>query len=163
MFGTVGRLSPRLFVAAIVVVYLLSFFAQQLLAGGVTAALGYGPFIAGQAVLIAAWFVLHAGRLRDAGQPPGLALGIALLYALAMVLTLLLVAAMTPPFTLQSAPPPRALQFVDLFGPIGLMIIQFDQSAFGVLGYGFLFVALVPIVVAIAFSIWTATRKSIVQ
>ena len=43
------------------------------------------------------WFALHAKRLRDAGRPIGLAIAIAILYALAIVLLMLLVDPMIGP------------------------------------------------------------------
>ena len=42
-----------------------------------------------QVALISVWIVLHQSRLRDAGRPTGVAIGIACLYALEIVLLIL--------------------------------------------------------------------------
>ena len=44
-----------------------------------------------QVVLIWLWIVLHRRRLRDAGRPTGIAIGIAMIYALEVVLLTLLI------------------------------------------------------------------------
>src|SRR5262245_63697282 len=86
-----GRLAPRPFTVAVVVLYVAVFCSQALLGGGVTGSLGFWPFIVVQAAIAWAWFVLHAQRLRDAGRPIGHAAAIAVLYALAMILLMLVV------------------------------------------------------------------------
>ena len=49
------------------------------------------PFVLVQIVLIWLWIVLHRRRLRDAGRPTGIVIGIALIYALEVVLLALLI------------------------------------------------------------------------
>ena len=76
---------------AAIVVYLASFGSQVLLSAPVTARMSVLPFALVQAVLIWLWIVLHARRLRDAGRPAGLAVGIAIVYALEVVLLVIMV------------------------------------------------------------------------
>ena len=63
-------------------VYLVSFASQLLLSPPVTRWAGVWAFALVQAVLIWLWIVLHGNRLRDAGRPTGLAIGVACVYAL---------------------------------------------------------------------------------
>ena len=86
-----GRVGQRAFGYAIAGVYLLSFLSQVLISPPITVRFGMLPFIALQAMLIWAWLALHVKRLRDAGYPPGPAIAIAMLYALAIVQLVLLV------------------------------------------------------------------------
>ena len=69
----------------------LSFGSQVLLSAPVTARMSVVPFALVQAVLIWLWIVLHAQRLHDAGRSAGLAVGIAIVYALEVVLLTIMV------------------------------------------------------------------------
>ena len=95
--STNGRLAPRAFALGVLVVYAAGVAAQFLLSGEIIARAGIWLFIVAQAALIWAWLVLHIRRLRDAGQPPASAFGIALIYALSLVLLLMLIAFLTNP------------------------------------------------------------------
>jgi uncharacterized membrane protein YhaH (DUF805 family) len=101
LFSPSGRLRPRPFVLAVIVVYLAGLAAQRLTASPM---LPYGlwPFAIVQALLIWIWFALHAKRLRDAGLGSGLAAGASLLYALSVVLMLLVGASFAHEFTAPS-------------------------------------------------------------
>src|ERR1700744_14160 len=90
LFSPSGRIAPQAFVVAAVVLYFAGVAAQFLTTPDVIAHSGLWPFVVAQVVLIWIWFALHAKRLYDAGQPPGLALGAALLYAIATALLLLI-------------------------------------------------------------------------
>jgi uncharacterized membrane protein YhaH (DUF805 family) len=50
---------------------------------------GLWAFGAAQLALLWSWFALHAKRLRDGGRATGLALGVAVIYLLALVLLLM--------------------------------------------------------------------------
>ena len=79
------------FVLAAIAVYVLSFASQMLLSAPVTAQMSVVPFVLVQIVLIWVWIVLHRRRLRDAGRPTGIVIGVALVYALEVVLLTLLI------------------------------------------------------------------------
>ncbi len=132
-----GRLAPRAFAAAVIVLYVAGLFSQMLLAAPVTARLGLWPFAAAQAVLLWLWFAVHANRLRDAGRSIGAAAGIACLYGLAVILLILVLA---------------------VFGEI---LHEPDWSGFGLILLAFLVLILIPISVAIGFSIATGLRASV--
>ena len=85
------RIARGPFAVAVIAVYLVSFVSQMLLSPPVTARMSVVPFVLVQIVLIAVWIVLHRRRLRDAGRPTGIAIGIAMVYALEVVLLTLLI------------------------------------------------------------------------
>src|SRR5580704_8259699 len=85
LFSPFGRLGPKAFVIAVIVVDAAGAVSQWLTVLGATANNKLLLFAAVQAVLIWVWFVLHAKRLRDAGRSIGLAVGAAVLYALSVV------------------------------------------------------------------------------
>jgi uncharacterized membrane protein YhaH (DUF805 family) len=86
-----GRLARGPFVPAVIAVYVASFLSQVLLSPSVTARAGVALFVLTQIVLIWIWMVLHTRRLRDAGRPTGIVIGIAMIYVLEVALLVLLV------------------------------------------------------------------------
>ncbi len=86
-----SRLARGPFILAVVAVYVLSFVSQMLLSAPVTARVSVVPFVLVQIVLIAGWIVLHRRRLHDAGRATGMVIGIAMIYALEVVLLTLLI------------------------------------------------------------------------
>lgn len=155
--STSGRLRRGPFALAAALVYLLGFLSQGLLSAEVIGAAGYLPFALAQAVLTGVWYVVHARRLRDAGRARGLALGIAALYALAMVLLLLVMVALTPssPSDKGGMVAPFAILYV-----IAMMFAEPQINALGLYVIGLLAVILAPMLIAVAFSIWAAARPS---
>lgn len=154
-FAAAGRMRPGPFAVAIIFVYALGAAAQMLTAPAVLARAGLWPFALVQALLLWVWFALHAKRLRDAGRGSGSAQGIAVIYALAVVL-LVFVAAFFLDAAAQTGrsgpavPTSRilALYLLNLFrGPT-------DPVTFLVL------IACLSVVIAPAFSVWAATRPS---
>ena len=158
------RLAPLPFTLAVVVVYALSFVSQMLLAPPATGRLGVLPFALVQAALIGVWIMLHMRRLRDAGRPTGLALGVAAVYAIEVVLLVILVWLIlaSTAGTTDSAGPESSIQhlFVILY-LFSLMTSDPSLGALQVWMMGFLVVMLLPVVIALGFSIWAATRPSL--
>jgi uncharacterized membrane protein YhaH (DUF805 family) len=160
-FFTSGKLAPRPFACGILAVYVLSFLSQVLISPPVTARWGVWIFTLVQIAVIWTWFALHAKRLRDAGLPAGSALPVAILYALALVLLVLLI----EPIIGTNADPvvsdmPR-MRFADLW--IVLLLVEaFAGQArvgfFDVLALVMLALILTPIVIALGFSVWVGTR-----
>src|SRR5436309_8668901 len=95
--STEGRLGRKPFWLCVLAIYLAGLAAQLLLVPQVTARSGVWPFVFAQAILVWAWLAIHIKRLRDAGHGPAGAIGVALVYALAIVLLLLMVAFLTNP------------------------------------------------------------------
>ena len=95
-------------------------------------------------------------------RPPGLAIGIACLYILALALLLLVMIMITA--TEASGEVARTGQgLIRVFLVIYLFAALFGSSEFGVLLYwlmGLVALLLLPVAIALCFSIWTGTRPS---
>src|SRR6476619_6313450 len=157
-----GRLARGSFVPAVIAVYVASFLSQVLLSPSVTARAGVALFVLTQIVLIWIWMVLHTRRLRDAGRPTGIVIGIAMIYVLEVALLVLLVW-----LILASAGPSGGAStdasifrlFVILY-LLGMMTGDPTLGALQIWMMGFAAVMLLPVAIAVVFSLWTATRTS---
>ena len=154
-------MAPVPFTLAVIAVYALSFASQALLSPPVTSQFNVFPFVLAQVVLIAAWIKLHRWRLRDAGRTTGTVIGIAAIYALEIVLLVLLVWLL-----LSSAGPSSGgvgteapiLQFFVILYLLALMTGDPNLGALQIWMIGFAAVMLLPVVIAVVFSLWAATR-----
>ena len=155
-----GRLARGPFTLAVIAVYLASFASQTLLSPPVTARAGVALFVLAQVALIWVWVVLHMRRLRDAGRPTGIVIGIATIYVLEVVLLVLLIWLMLGAVGPAGGASSEAgifhlfifLYFLSLLtGDPALGALQIWVMAFAAL-------LLLPIVIALIFSLWTATR-----
>jgi uncharacterized membrane protein YhaH (DUF805 family) len=157
-----GRLARGPFSLAVIAVYLASFVSQMLLSAPVTVQVGVVPFVLVQVALIWLWIVLHTRRLRDAGRPTGIVIGIAMIYMLEIVLLVLLIS-----LILASAGPSGGASsdasifqlFVILY-LLGMMTGDPTLGALQIWMLGFAVVLLLPVAIAVVFSLWTATRTS---
>lgn len=157
-----ARLKPGPFALAATVVYLLSLGSQMLLSAPVTRVVGVWLFALAQTVLIAAWIALHQRRLRDAGRPGGMAIGIALIYALEMILLTMLIWALTSPGALRGDPDSPG-SFFHLVAVVYLLFAVTGDPNLGSIHAwmtGFAVLLTLPMVIGVAFSFWTATRPS---
>ena len=158
-----AQLKPGPFALAVIAVYLLSLGSQTLLSAPVTRLAGVWLFVLAQALLIAVWIVLHRRRLRDAGRPAGMAIGIALIYALEMILLTLLIWALTSPGALRGDPD-SAGSFFHLYAVIYMLAALSGDPHLGAVHAwmtGLAVVLALPIVIGVAFSFWTAMRPSV--
>jgi hypothetical protein len=162
IFSPGGRLRPRPFILGIAAVYAAGLASHWLTTPDATARMGLWAFSAVQAVLTWLWFVLHAKRLRDAGLTDGLARAVALLYALSIVFLLILAMNF---FTgsaglMGNAGATSALELILFLYIIQTLAgsIPHDLGSI-VIGVMTLF-ALLPVIVALFFTLWTATRPS---
>ena len=157
-FSASGRLAPRPFAAGVAVVYLAAFSSQLLLSPPVLLRAGFAPFILVQALSIWAWFCLHAKRLRDAGRDIGPAVAIVVLYAMAMILFLLVVALLGPLGEAVETPGEGSagtLIVFDLFG-----MLRGDLGLFAYVAAGIFALIFAPMLIALAFSVWAAARPT---
>jgi len=165
LFPPSGRLRPQPFIYAVVAVYLAGMASHLLTTPDVTARAGLWPFVAAQVLLVWIWFSLHARRLHDAGRGNGLAVGVGLLYALSVVLLLIVADGFfnSADLLMGNASATSALELVLLFYVIASLLGSPHYDL------GWLMVALltlltfVPVVVALVFTVWTATRPSVAQ
>ena len=123
---------------------------------------GLWLFAPSKRVLIWVWFALHAKRLRDADRSTGLAAGAGLLYSLSVVLLLIVATAFFPP-----PPGPTnanttgALRLILLLSIVATLAgsSSYDLGWFAVVIL--MVLAFLPIVVAVAVTLWAATGASI--
>ena len=162
LFSPSGRLRPQAFVVAIAAVYAAGAASHGLTTADVIARVGLWAFVAVQALLVWIWFVLHAKRLRDAGRGAGLAAGVALLYVLSIVLLVIVAAA----FFNTAAPDGADPSSASALGLILLVAVVAALAGSAHYDIGWLLVAvltlaaLIPVIVALLFTLWTATRPT---
>jgi uncharacterized membrane protein YhaH (DUF805 family) len=157
-FSASGRIRPKPFAVAAAAVYLVSFLSQFLLAAPVTARASVIPFLLVQILAGSAWTALHLKRLRDAGRPGGAAVALAILYALAIVLLLLMMAMANAPAITDDETPAGWSQTLLLFFLISVILSDPNLGMFGIIALIVLALIMLPMVIAVVFTIWTATR-----
>ena len=161
--STEGRLGRKPFFLYVLAIYLAGLAAQLLLVPQVMARGGVWPFVLAQAILLWAWLAVHIKRLRDAGQGPAGAVGVALIYALAIVLMLLMVAFLTNPNS-PAAPVGQgddsAAFSLLLLVVIFSLLFSPDFGVFMTILKLIIFIACLPAIMALVFSVITGLRKS---
>jgi uncharacterized membrane protein YhaH (DUF805 family) len=160
-----GRLARKPFALGVVLVYVAGIAAQALLTGEVTARAGLWPFVIVQAALIWIWLVLHIRRLRDAGEGPAAAIGVALIYTLSLGLLLMLVVFLTNPDAVPASAGgerPAGDTAVGTLLVLFLFAIVFkpDFGVFTTILKGLILIAFVPFLISLIFSVRTGMRAS---
>src|SRR5262245_35286189 len=166
IFSSSGRIAPKPFALGAAAVYVASFLSQFLLAAPVTARASVVPFLVVQIVVAWAWYVLHVRRLRDAGRPAGSALALTILYALTIVLLLLVMLAIDAPGQPtgpETTPYASVLQIFLVLYLIGTILGDPSLGMFGYIMLGVIALVLLPIVIAIAFTVWVGTRPRVAE
>lgn len=163
LFTASGTLGRGRFACAVICVYALGLTSQILLTGPVLLRVGLWPFILLHAALLWVWYAVHAKRLRDAGRDAGSAIGIAVVNALCLTFLVMLIALFYSPVD----SPTTAGETVG--GVIGTWIVFIFLIEFlsGGLNFDFIsfvlimvaLMALLPVLLAVCFSIWAGTRK----
>jgi uncharacterized membrane protein YhaH (DUF805 family) len=158
-----GRLKPQPFIYGAIAVYLFGAASHFLTTSDILRRAGLWPFVAVQLFLVWIWFSLHAKRLHDAGRSSGLAVGIGLLYLLSVVLLLIVADGF-----LTTANMPMA--DANATGALWLLLVLYVVGALGgsaqydlawVVIAILTFMAFVPIVAALAFTVWAARKPSV--
>jgi len=165
-FSPTGRLRPQPFLAAVAAVYVAGALSHWLTVPDVTARIGLWAFATAQAALTWLWFVLHAKRLHDAGRSDGLAIAVALLYVLSLVLLLLLATnffAGSESGSLGNANATSALELVLLLYIVMTLSGSMQYDLTWIVVVILTLFAFVPVLVALFFTLWTATRTSAPQ
>lgn len=159
-----GRLAPKPFALGAVAVYLASFLSQFLLAAPITARASVVPFLAVQIVIAWFWYSLHVRRLRDAGRPTGSAIALTILYALAIVLLLLVMLAIDAPGQPtgpETTPYASVFQIFLLLFLVGTILGDPNLGMFGYVILGVIALVMLPLVIAIVYTVWAATRPRV--
>jgi uncharacterized membrane protein YhaH (DUF805 family) len=156
-----GRLPPRPFWIAVVVIYAAGFFSQALLAPAVLARSGVWAFALVQAALVWMWLAVHAKRLRDADRGIGAAVGVAIVAALAVALFILVIAVF---HQAASVDPDATANFIGLVAIYYVVAVFSGASDFGALGTVlavFVIMVFTPLVLALGLSLWAGTRRGV--
>jgi hypothetical protein len=109
---------------------------------------------------------LHAKRLHDAGRREGLAIAVALLYLLSLVLLLLLATnffAGSESGSLGNTSATSALELVLLLYIVMTLTAPLQYDLTWIVVVILTLFAFVPVLVALFFTLWTATRTSAAQ
>jgi uncharacterized membrane protein YhaH (DUF805 family) len=164
-FSPSGRLRPQPFIIGVAGVYLAGAASQWLTVPDVIARVGVWPFAAVQAVLTWIWFALHARRLRDGGRPIGIAAGAAILYALAVVVLLLIGTAFfkASAGVSTNASATGALELILLMSIITTLAGSPNYDFGWVIVAILMALAFIPVIIALAVTLWAATRPSAEQ
>jgi uncharacterized membrane protein YhaH (DUF805 family) len=160
------RLAPKPFALGAVAVYLASFFSQFLLAAPVTTRTSVVPFLVVQIAIAWVWYSLHVRRLRDAGRPAGSVIALTILYALAVVLLLLVMLAIDAPGQPtgpDDAPYANVFQIFLLFFLIATILGDPNIGLFGYIVLGVIALMMLPILIAIIFTVWVGTRPRVAE
>ena len=109
-------------------------------------------------MLIWLWFTLHSKRLRDAGVGSGLVAGVALLYALSVVLLVIVEASFAGAISGQTGDAKAAsgLELILLVSVIALLLGSAHYDLTSAVVAILLAVEFIPIVLAIGTTIWAA-------
>jgi uncharacterized membrane protein YhaH (DUF805 family) len=161
-----GRLRPQPFLIAVAAVYIAGALSHWLTVPGVMAHVGLWAFAAAQIALTWMWFVLHAKRLHDASRGEGMAIAVALLYLLSLVLLVLLATnffAGSEAGSLGGASATSALELVLLLYIVMTLAGPMQYDLTWIVVVILTFFAFVPVLIALLFTLWTATRKSMAQ
>jgi hypothetical protein len=165
LFSPAGRLPPHTFVVCAVLVYLAGAASHLLTMPDVIARAGLWLFVAVQALLIWVWFALHAKRLRDSGRNIGLAAGVSVLYALSIALLIIIAASFynTLAGQVPDASTASALGLILLLSIVAILLGSPHYDLAWLMVAVLLLIALVPIVLAVAVTLWAAARPGIAE
>jgi len=158
-FTPAGRREPRAGIIGAIGVYLAGAGAQLLTAADVAQRVGLLPYVAVQSVLVWIWYCLHAKRLHDAGRSSGLAVGVGLFYLLSAVLLLIVTDSFMPTSDqlFGNADAVGALWFTMLIYVVSVLAGS-SPYAVPIVVAVLIAQAFLPIVLALAVTVWAATR-----
>ncbi len=164
IFSPSGRLAQRPFVVAAIIVYLAGIASHLLTGSSVVSHAGLWPFLLVQVLLIWIWFAVHAKRLHDAGRTAGLAAGVAVLYALSIALLVIVVVSFYHPLAgqlpFEDANSAAAVGLILLLSVIAILLGAPHYDLAWLMVAVLLLIALVPVVLAFAVTVWAAMRPS---
>lgn len=163
IFSSIGRLARKPFALAVLAVYFLGLASQSLLIRPVVERAGFFPFIIFHAVLLWVWFAIHAQRWRDAGHGIGSAIGIAIVNVLAITFLLMVISFLVSP--VEGQPGETAGGVIGTWMFLIFLIEVFSGAPqLGWLGRVLMVIvgiAMLPVLLAVGFSIWAGTRPSL--
>src|SRR5271170_8108706 len=164
IFSPSGRLAPQAFIIAAILVYLVGIASHLLTGSSVVLHAGLWPFLFAQALLIWIWFAIHAKRLHDTGRTAGLAAGVSILCALSIALLVIVAASFYGALAGQipdaDANTKSALGLILLVSIIAILFGAPHYDLAWVMVAVLLLIAVLPVVLAVAVTLWSATRPT---
>src|ERR1043166_2132718 len=158
-FSASGRIAARPFAIRIVIVYALIFASQLLLSQVVMSRVSIAPFVVLQGALTFAWYALHTKRLRDGGRHTAPAFALAVLYAMSVILFILLMALVLSMDLGVGDESDIALLMV--FIVLAALAADPVAGLFFYLAVVRLVLVFIPLLIAVAFSLWAGMRPSL--
>lgn len=159
--STQGRLGRQAFWLGVAAVYVAGFASQMLLSGVVIGRSGVWAFLIVHGAVLWAWTALHIKRLRDAGRPAFGAIGVAVIYGLAIALLVLIIAFFTGVATTPGEERgDGALGFFLLLFILALLFSP-DLGVFTLIIKMLLVIAFLPAVISAIFTLYTGMRQSV--
>jgi uncharacterized membrane protein YhaH (DUF805 family) len=155
-----GCLAPGPFSLAVLAVYAVSLGSQLLVPPTLIGVAGFTVYALFQAALLVGWVMLHVRRLRDAGRPVKWAAAVGAIYAIEVVIVVVLMG------MLASQPPGRDgvgpdASILQVFVIVSMLSGDASLAALQRWLIGFVIALSLPVIVAIGFSLWTATRPTL--
>lgn len=162
-FSSEGRLAPQPFLIGAIAVYALGLASHLLTTPAALTRAGLWPFVAAQFVLVWLWFALHAKRLRDAGHGSGVAAAVATVYVLSVALLLFVADSFfnTSDGLMGNANAAGALDLILLLYVIDTLLGSTQYDLAWVVVALLTLMALIPVVVTVACTVWAATRPGV--
>lgn len=157
-----GKLAPKPFALAVVLVYVAAFCSQALIAGPVLARSGPWPFAVAQAALAWIWFALHAKRLRDGERGIASAVTLVSIYGLAFLIGLVVFAMVFDPAAAATSENSTTASLGAIAILMLLIALLTGSPGYGVVGMvilSLLLLTLLPPLIGILYSIWAGTRQ----
>jgi uncharacterized membrane protein YhaH (DUF805 family) len=163
LLSSAGTLGRGRFAVLVVIVYAVGLASQALLTGPVLLRVGLWPFIVLHAALLWVWYAVHARRLRDAGRDVGPAIGIAIVNVLSVTFLVMVMLLLVTPVEGQPGETVGGVLATWIVFMFMLQVLSGNVQLgwFGILLDVLLFIALVPISLAVGFSLWAGTRGSV--
>lgn len=161
LFSRSGRVARQPFAIAIVGVYVAGFLSHSLLGGTVVEKASVWPFALVQGALAWMWTVLHVKRLRDSGRPPGVAIGLACVYAAALLVVLVIMSLITA--SNSGGEPGSPKDLIPLLFVVYLVAFLFGGAQLNALTYlvvAFVVLLLMPVLLGFGYSLRVGTRPS---
>ena len=151
-----------MFIVAAIAVYVAGAASHLLTAPDVLARAGLWPFIMAQALLIWIWFVLHAKRLHDAGRGVGIVTAVSILYTLSVALMIIIAASFYGAVAgeMPDANSAGALGLILFVWIVAILLGTPHYDLAWLMVAILLLIALVPIALAVAVTLWAASQPS---
>ena len=163
LFSPAGRLEPRPFITGAIGVYLVGAVSLLLTTINVVPRAGVLALVAIQLVTVWVWFCLHSKRLHDGGRSSGLAVGAGLLYLFSVMQLLIVPNGFFMPSShlLGDANAGGGQLLILMVYVVSVLAGSSQYDLIPVVVAILIALTFLPIVVALAVTVWAARLKSL--